>query len=505
MKNILDLKHDEARDFFVNQERYFTFDLPPYFQFDDLLCTLSKELTDKRISDFYASKPDSKPVKPENCDNVNYKLFSNKDGKYAWRLFELIHPALYVDLVHIITKRDNWQFILDKFSEFGENSKVECVSIPIVKSNDDKKERSEQILTWWQDFEQSSIKLSLKYKYLLQTDITDCYGSLYTHTIPWALHTKKVAKHGKGRKKLLGDEIDYSLRQMRNGQTNGIPQGSVLMDFVAEMVLGSIDVELTERINESKIKNFKILRYRDDYRIFVNNPEDGKRIIKDLSQILSKMGMRLGHEKTNITDDIVLGSVKKDKIFWLLNKQYNKNIEKQLLIIYDLSKKYPNSGSLIRESNEFYTRILDQKQFHQVDVIVSIVSEMIFHNPRIYAIASSIIGKILYTIKNKRDRLLLFNKVEKKLSILPNSEMLGLWLQRIILKTDGSKMYKGNLSQRVLDGDVEIWNSDWLNNSLKNKIRDMKIIDIKCIKEMDGYPSQREVALFESKSDFNSY
>jgi hypothetical protein len=36
---------------------------------------------------------------------------------------------------------------------------------------------------------------------------------------------------------------------MNNGQTNGIPQGSVLMDFIAEMVLGYIDECLSGCLN----------------------------------------------------------------------------------------------------------------------------------------------------------------------------------------------------------------------------------------------------------------
>lgn len=67
---------------------------------------------------------------------------------------------------------------------------------------------------------------------------------------------------------------------MCHGQTNGIPQGSVLMDFLAGMVLGHADHELTEKINKNSITDYHILRYRDDYRIFVNNPGAGQDIAK---------------------------------------------------------------------------------------------------------------------------------------------------------------------------------------------------------------------------------
>lgn len=56
---------------------------------------------------------------------------------------------------------------------------------------------------------------------------------------------------------------------------NGIPQGSVLMDFIVEMVLGYADAALICKIKNYnrkeeryKIEDYQILRYRDDYRIF---------------------------------------------------------------------------------------------------------------------------------------------------------------------------------------------------------------------------------------------
>ncbi len=105
--------------------------------------------------------------------------------------------------------------------------------------------------------------------FYIQT-FTDCYGSIYTHSVPWAIHTKPIAKLLSSRTNysLIGNLIDKHLRDMAFGQTNGIPQGSVLMDFIAEMVLGYADSEISIRIQEANIEDYHIIRYRDDYRIF---------------------------------------------------------------------------------------------------------------------------------------------------------------------------------------------------------------------------------------------
>ena len=87
------------------------------------------------LSDYYASYNEGgkiKTQKPEFFEGVNYKLLNNKNGEYAWRLLQLIHPALYVALVHEITKEKNWKLILEKFKEF-QKGVVNCASLPVLK------------------------------------------------------------------------------------------------------------------------------------------------------------------------------------------------------------------------------------------------------------------------------------------------------------------------------------------------------------------------------------
>ena len=72
------------------------------------------------------------------------------------------------------------------------------------------------------------------------------------------------------------------------------------MDFIAEMVLGFADLELSKLIKLENIEDYSILRYRDDYRIFVNNPQDGEKIIKSITEIMSDLGLKINKEKTKM-------------------------------------------------------------------------------------------------------------------------------------------------------------------------------------------------------------
>lgn len=59
-------------------------------------------------------------------------------------------------------------------------------------------------------------------------------------------------EYAKGHKKEknLGKLIDTYIMGMQYKQTNGIPQGSVLFDFIAEIVLGYADMLLYEDLKK---------------------------------------------------------------------------------------------------------------------------------------------------------------------------------------------------------------------------------------------------------------
>ena len=500
--NILELNHENAKDLFLTGENYCSLELPKYFKFSDLLKTISEKLGARNLSDYYANRKDkddkNKTCRPESFEDVNYKLLNNKNGEYAWRLLQLIHPALYVALVHEMTKEKNWNFILEKFKDFQEGV-VECASLPVIKSEEQESSKATQILTWWEKVEQKSLTFSLEYEYLFHADIVDCYGSIYTHSITWALHAKEEAKKSENRnnQKLLGNVIDKNLRGMQNGQTNGIPQGSVLMDFIAEIVLGYTDQKLSDKLEDITEEEYKIIRYRDDYRVFVNNPETGKEIIKQLTNVLSEMGMRLNTEKTKYLDDVIIGSIKPDKLFWIAHGNVKRNLEKNLLMIYDLSKKYPNSGVLIKELQRFYKKIEKRKKLENSDVLISISVNIAFKNPRTYPVVSAILSKLLELSEDSAE---IINKIIKKFKKLPNTEHLDLWLQRITLKIEGDFLYQGKLCKKVAGNDIEIWCSDWLKDDFKKIISSGVIIDQKEIDEMKPVIESEEVAVFEQNN-----
>ena len=269
MKRLIDLSNEEANTHFLKGSSYFNGDMPSYISFEPILADVAAILNGGTFLKF-------KFKNPGDFSNVNYNFIANKDGKFAWRPYELMHPAIYVSLVNVISEESNWQLIKTRFADF-EGGAVECCSAPAM-SIDKQTDVATQIKSWWQKVEQRSLTFSLEFSHILHTDVTDCYGSLYTHSIAWAIHGLENAKKDKGAKLLLGSKIDAHIQASRYGQTNGIAQGSVLMDFVAEIVLGYVDEQINLEIGDST--DIRILRYRDDYRIFANNDERAEVVLK---------------------------------------------------------------------------------------------------------------------------------------------------------------------------------------------------------------------------------
>lgn len=494
-KSILELTAAEAQAFLLKPESYCGLDLPPYIRFDTLIEDVHKALKGKKLSDLSS--------KPRDHDDVNYTILNNKDGKYAWRPFQLIHPALYVSLVHHLTTDANWQLVLDRFNNFSANSKIQCLSLPVISLSNEK-DKAEQVSHWWHAVEQRSIELSLDYDYLLETDITDCYGAIYTHSIAWSLHSKTEAKKKEKRNdmSLLGNVIDAHIQDMRHGQTNGIPQGSTLMDFIAEMVLGFADLELSEKIQGAGIDDYRILRYRDDYRVFVNNPQDGERIVKFLTEVTIGLGLKLNPAKTKASSDVVRASIKGDKLAWIGRKHTERSLQKHLLIIHDHAAQFSNAGSLVVALNDFYKRISRKKALTEQSMpLIAIVVDIAYRNPRTYAICAAILSKLMSFLESADEKIAVAEKVKARFAKIPNTGHMQIWIQRVILPISAQLAYEEPICKLVAGEPVALWNIEWISaKALKDAIDTAKIIDRDAIEGLEPVIPVDEVELFLSKT-----
>ncbi len=290
---------------------------------------------------------------------------------------------------------------------------------------------------------------------------------------------------------------------MAYGQTNGIPQGSALMDFIAEIVLGYADLLLTAKLNKNHITDYKIIRYRDDYRIFVNNPHNADIIAKNLTEVLFGLGLKINANKSKLSNEVVKNSLKPGKYFWLSNQTQNDDHQKQLYIIHSLSQNYPNSGIVQKLLDEYYHKITNSANtYDNVTVLIAILTDIALNSPRTYPVVAAILSKLIYHLPPVASKTSAVNKLLKRFEKIPNTGYLQIWLQRITLKLEKLFPYDELLCKKVTDDQVDIWNSEWLNNGLKKMISSIAIIDQQIIEALPEIIDSKEVELFKSFSDY---
>ena len=456
-------------DYFLQSSNYTTIAFPIYFSFDNIIDFVKTKIGSKN---FNTCLKDNKK-QPSQYDKVSYHLLMNKDGRYAYRPLQLVNPYLYYFLVREITKPSNWCFLQKRFEDF-KNENSEVLSIPLIKGSKDKSITATTINSWWEHIEQQSIRLSLEYKYLFQTDITNCYGSIYTHSISWALHGKDYAKKHRDEWN-LGKLIDTYIMGMQYGQTNGIPQGSILFDFIAEIILGYADSLLYKDLQDNQITDYKILRYRDDYRIFSNSKEDIEKIAMKLQSILSTLNFQINSSKTNLSENIVEASLKEDKIYYIENIPIYKGegsvfntLQQELLFILQFSKKHPNSGTLSKLLNKFLKRLVKgYKKAEDISVLSAIVVEIAMNNPKAYSLVVSILSHFISQIDSIAEREKFTQNICRKFYRLPNIGYLQIWMQRITYKMSAAMGYTEPLCKIINnESGISIWNNEWLKEEL---------------------------------------
>jgi|SRR5690625_690305 len=507
-KKIIDMTSTDARSFLLKSSNYVNITLPQYFNFDSIIDDASTILNDKDLTEISKTKKSL-----SNTENVNYTILVNNGSDYAWRPLQILHPIVYVDLVNTITEEQNWKKICDRFKGFRQNPKIECISIPL-ESLTNKNDTAETILNWWENLEQAQIEIALDFEYCITTDIADCYSSIYTHSIPWAIHTKQWAKDNKYNKKAIGNLIDSKISYLQHGQTNGIPQGSVLMDFIAEIVLGYVDLQLSNKLEglteEGKLNDYKIIRYRDDYRIFSNYKEDAETIIKLLTKVLFDVNLNLNSSKTFLSTDIIQDAIKPDKIYWDMKylslydtdnskRIFKVGIQKHLHQIKILSDEFPNSGSIKRALTDLYKFRISKLNNKPNDIhqIISIVTHIMSKNPNSIELCIAILSKLfMFLPKDKVNDII--NSILFKFQKMPNTDFIEIWLQRLSIVYGGEKQFNAKLCQKIKEkSSTNIWDSSWISEDIN--FDESSIIDEEYISTMHKEILISEIDLFFSE------
>lgn len=215
-----------------------------------------------------------------------YKLTRNNNSP---RYMAIPHPLAFLGLSKKISLR--WPEIENKINEAPNYSDRSMIR----GKSDNKNGRLFSMVSYDKDPESEYLELVSQFgkKYFVHADISDCYGSVYTHSISWALVGKEVAKQGQGNSSLWYNKLDCAYRNIQDGETKGIPIGPDTSSIAAELILSQIDKALSK---------YDYIRYIDDYKCFCETKEEADAFIRDLSHELEVFKLKLNTKKTKIMD-----------------------------------------------------------------------------------------------------------------------------------------------------------------------------------------------------------
>ncbi|QND38214.1 RNA-directed DNA polymerase [Rhizobium leguminosarum bv. viciae] len=182
-------------------------------------------------------------------------------------------------------------------------------------------------------------QLSPRFEYTVTTDVRAFYHSVYTGSIPWALHGKGV-KRGISPKR-YGNELSLLVRNAQGGQTTGLPVGPDTSRILAEVIASTIDASIDGVL---KMNEGDAARFVDDFTFGCNSVAEGQRIIAEVRRAASEFELDVGKEKTAIEPTNHLAYVGwQDYMRSYLPEKLDKgSFERFFYVVHELTKRHPN-------------------------------------------------------------------------------------------------------------------------------------------------------------------
>ncbi len=137
-------------------------------------------------------------------------------------------------------------------------------------------------------------------KYVLKTDVSRFFPSIYTHSLPWATMGKATAKAAHTGGTLANtwqDKGDALTRGIISNQTIGIPIGPDTSRLFAEVILARIDIEL-----RGEFPHLAGIRYIDDYEFACQTRAEAESVLSKLQHQLNEFELAVNASKTAILE-----------------------------------------------------------------------------------------------------------------------------------------------------------------------------------------------------------
>ena len=202
------------------------------------------------------------------------------------RLMGIPNPVSYFPLANFIS--NNWNTI------FPDDGLGYSLSRPVLSEKDSGRAIDRKYSLGDRVVSRASVRSSSRF--IVRADISRFYHSIYTHTIPWVLHTKTEAKRLTRPAELFGNMLDMLVRAGQDRQTLSIPVGPDTSLVVAELILSAID----KQMHDAGFN--KWFRYMDDFEMGCEGHGEAENALATLQKSLHEFGLALNPSKTKIIE-----------------------------------------------------------------------------------------------------------------------------------------------------------------------------------------------------------
>ncbi|MDI7500057.1 antiviral reverse transcriptase Drt4 [Cronobacter dublinensis] len=260
-------------NYFPNQKDSAT-ELPPCFSTSRFTPEIAEELSKIKLS--------------QERNNYQFDLVEYKATRFnnVPRALSLIHPLAYSK---IFTTFKNYRTEILSFMH-DDNS-----AISAEQHNDGR-----MFIMNYEDHEtktNNTLDISFAAGFRAHADVANCFGSIYTHSLEWAIQGYDEAKmklRDRRSQKHWSSCLDTVLRNAKRNETIGLPIGPCTSSIAVEIILAAVDKQLAEK--------FRFVRYIDDYTAYCKTHLEAQEFIRTLSIALSQYRLSLNLNKTKITE-----------------------------------------------------------------------------------------------------------------------------------------------------------------------------------------------------------
>ena len=314
-------KESQGIKFLLGNGRYFPKELPPLFVTSPFANNATGIWTvwngRSRRSSFYSPETYSAP----------------RGGKGTRRELAIVHPVPHLELATLIV--NGW----DEISKHCKRSDISS-DTPVLADINSRP---------FDELKRRKLKIAARHNHMLASDFSRFYGTLYTHTIPWALHGKKWCKENLGESRdTLGGKIDSAVALGQQRETIGIPIGPYTSRIISEIVAVAVDLQLQEAAGFAQNN---AVRHWDDWVVGLDGARQEHEQMAALARACREFRIEINGGKTKMipasscVDPIWIMELRAFEIAW--GKGQKSSLARYFSLVFDLMGKFPGENILL--------------------------------------------------------------------------------------------------------------------------------------------------------------